>query len=78
METINKKIELQKALKTEDVEAITTDNFNGLWFSIDGFDAIVLSNEELSYASNNIVDGDIMEVMPEHELFDKVNIFYPY
>ena len=78
METI-KKIELLKeALETEDVEAITTDNFNGLWFSIDGFDAVVLSNEELSYASNNIVDGDIMEVMPEHELFDKINIFYPY
>lgn len=73
------KIELLKeALETQDVEAIPTHRFNGLWFNVDGFEILALSNEELYYASNNIVDGDIMEVFPEHKLYAKINVFYPH
>ncbi len=78
MNTSQKITEIKKVLETQDVNEIITDKFNGIWFNVDGHEIIALSNEDLSYASNNIVDGDIIEVMPEHELYDNINIFYPY
>ncbi len=61
MET-EKKIELLKEYYPMcEIVAVETDKFNGIWFIIDGFISVVLSNEEQYYASNNIVDGDMSE-----------------
>jgi len=74
MEIEAKKLKLIEEIKTKtgySVEAIETKNkFDGIWFLVDGFECIILTNEENRYADNNIVDGtmkDSFEV-EEYEL----------
>jgi hypothetical protein len=39
------------------IEAIKTNNFDGIWYLVDGHECILLTNDERRYADNNIVDG---------------------
>ena len=71
--TTEKKLELLREYYPDrDTEAIETEKFNGIWYSMDGFEYVVLSNEEQYYASNNIVTGNMSDHFEETEEFPEL------
>ena len=58
-----------------EIEAIETDRFNGIWFRLDNFEHVVLSNEEDCYASNNIVEGDMSDNFEHSEEFPELMVY---
>ena len=58
------------------LKPITTEKFNGIWWLIDDFEHVVLSNEEAYYASNNIVDGDMSDNFEHTEEFPKLMVYH--
>jgi len=67
MDTIKKLELLKEYYPDRDIRPIETDRFNGIWYDMDGFEYVVLSNEEQYYASNNIVVGDMSDNFEETE-----------
>ncbi len=68
---------LQKAYPDYEINAIATKKFNGIWFLIDGFEAVALSNEEACFADNNIVTGFMADAFEEIEQFSQITVYYP-
>ncbi len=58
-----------------EISAIETKMFNGIWYTMDGIECVVLSNEEQYYASNNIVDGDMSDNFDYTEEHPELNVY---
>ena len=50
-----------------EIHPMETEKFNGIWFDVDGFECIILTNEENRYADNNIVDGEMTDCFEMEE-----------
>ncbi len=58
-----------------EISAIETKKFNGIWFNIDGFECVVISNEERYYTNNNIVVGNMSENFAEVEEYPEITVY---
>jgi len=75
MTTANKLKLLKDYYPDREIEAITTKKFDGIWFDMDGFEYVVLSNEEQYYASNNIVEGNMSDHFEETEEHQELLVY---
>ena len=66
MDTNTKLKLLRDYYPDRDISPIETDKSNGIWYDMDGFEYLVLSNEEQHYISNNI-SGNISDNFEETE-----------
>ena len=73
---ITDKIKLLKQYYPDcNLKPITTQKFNGIWWLINDFEHVVLSNEEAYYASNNIVVGNMSDNFKHTEEFPELMVY---
>ncbi len=75
MTTEQKLLTLKGIYLDREIKPKETKKFNGIWFDMDGFEYIVLSNEERYYASNNIVIGDMERSFEEIEEYPNITVY---
>ncbi len=75
MTTEQKVLSLGKYYPGIEISPIETKKFNGVWFNIDGFEHVVLSNEERYHASNNIVIGDVYDAFKDMKEYPEITVY---
>jgi hypothetical protein len=65
---------LKEYYPDREIQPKETKRFNGIWFDMDGFEYVVLTNEELYYANNNVVVGNLEDSFEEVEMYPHLTV----